>query len=250
MIAKSMCVVDMTRRCQSKVHTDDPQNPPPISLSAAGWSYRYVYAGSGTSIFLSRLRLRLRGLASSGRLQSVDCLATVEEMSFLGMLASFVRMHLTRILSLGRASGARFISLCLCAMVPLCLAPGKRKIAKKVPARCGQLVELRLKSDSDFSAFAQLCLCGLSPHSVSGFSGPFSAGSASVDVGTPEQEQAEEQWFPRADSWQDRPLIAPKTQQLQTTAARAGSSAARCDSKGKASYGGGYTFAGVFVVAL
>ena len=107
-----------------------------------------------------------------------------------------------------------------------------------------------MKSDSDFSAFAQLCLCGLSPHSVSGFSSPFSAGSASVDVGTPEQEQAEEQRFPIADSWQDRPMIAPQPQQLQTTAARAGSSAARCDSKGKASYGGGYTFAGVFVVAL
>ena len=45
LIAKSMCVVDMTRRCQSKVHTNDPQNPPPISISAAGWSYRYVYAG-------------------------------------------------------------------------------------------------------------------------------------------------------------------------------------------------------------
>ena len=45
-------------------------------------------------------------------------------------------------------------------------------------------------------------------------------------------------------------MIAPQPQQLQTTAAQAGPSAARCDSKGKASYGGGYTFAGVFVVAL
>ena len=148
------------------------------------------------------------------------------------------------------SAAVEFISLCLCAMVPLCLAPEKRKIAKKVPARCGQLVELRLKSDSHFSAFVQLCLCALSPHSVSGFSGPFSAGSASVDAGTPEQEQAEEQRFPIADSWQDRPMIAPQPQQLQTTAAQAGPSAARCDSKGKASYGGGYTFAGVFVVAL
>ena len=71
-----MCVVDMTRRCQSKVHTDDPQNPPPISLSAAGWSYRYVYAGSGMSIFLSRLRLRLCCLASSGRCD-IPCFAVM-----------------------------------------------------------------------------------------------------------------------------------------------------------------------------
>ena len=31
-------------RFQSKVRTDDPQNPPPISLSAVGWSYRYNMA--------------------------------------------------------------------------------------------------------------------------------------------------------------------------------------------------------------
>ena len=75
-------------------------------------------------------------------------------------------------------------------------------------------------------------------------------GSERVHAGTPEQEQAEEQRLPIADSWQDRPMIAPQPQQLQTTAAQAGPSAARCDTKGKASYGGGYTFAGVFVVAL
>ena len=38
-------------------------------------------------------------------------------------------------------------SLCLCAIVPLCLAPEKTEIAKQVSARCGQLVELLLKSD-------------------------------------------------------------------------------------------------------
>ncbi len=49
-------------------------------------------------------------------------------------------------------------SLCLCAIAPLCLAPRKSKIAKQVPARCGQLVELRLKSDRHLSAFILLCL--------------------------------------------------------------------------------------------
>ena len=49
-------------------------------------------------------------------------------------------------------------SLCLCAIAPLCLAPRKSKIAKQVPARCGQLVDLRLKSDRHLSAFILLCL--------------------------------------------------------------------------------------------
>ncbi len=40
-----------------------------------------------------------------------------------------------------------FVLLCLCAIVPLCLAPKKTKIAKQVPARCGKLVELHLNSD-------------------------------------------------------------------------------------------------------
>ena len=38
-------------------------------------------------------------------------------------------------------------SLCLFASAHLCLAADKSKIAKQVPARCGQLVELHLKSD-------------------------------------------------------------------------------------------------------
>ena len=35
---------------------------------------------------------------------------------------------------------------CLCAIVPLCLAPDKTMIAKQVPARCGHLFELHVKS--------------------------------------------------------------------------------------------------------
>ena len=50
-------------------------------------------------------------------------------------------------------------SLCLCAIVPLCLAPDKTKIAKQVPARCGHLVELHVKNDRRHSAFVLLCLC-------------------------------------------------------------------------------------------
>ena len=50
-------------------------------------------------------------------------------------------------------------SLCLCAIVPLCLAPDKTKIAKQVPARCGHLVELHVKSRRHSSAFVLLYLC-------------------------------------------------------------------------------------------
>ena len=57
-------------------------------------------------------------------------------------------------------------SLCLCAIVPLCLAPQKTKTAKQVPARCGQLVELLLKSDRHSSAFVGLCLCAFGQKKV------------------------------------------------------------------------------------
>ena len=57
-------------------------------------------------------------------------------------------------------------SLCLCAIVPLCLAPDKTKIAKQVPAHCGQLVELLLKSDRHSSAFVGLCLCAFGQKKV------------------------------------------------------------------------------------
>ena len=41
----------------------------------------------------------------------------------------------------------QIIFLCLCAIVPLCLAPEKAKIAKQVPARCGHVVELHVAID-------------------------------------------------------------------------------------------------------
>ena len=48
-----------------------------------------------------------------------------------------------------------FVPLCLCASVP---CPDKTKIAKQVPARCGHLVELHVKSDRQQSAFVLLFL--------------------------------------------------------------------------------------------
>ena len=57
-------------------------------------------------------------------------------------------------------------SLCLCAIVRLCLAPNKTVYTKEVPACCGQLVELLLKSDRHSSAFVGLCLCAFGQKKV------------------------------------------------------------------------------------
>ena len=57
-------------------------------------------------------------------------------------------------------------SLCLCAIVRLCLAPNKTVYTKEVPACCGQLVEFLLKSDRHSSAFVGLCLCGFGQKKV------------------------------------------------------------------------------------